>query len=65
MQGQLFTGCSSWRLRPHACAPLAPQAEVQARADEPGTAFWRLTEGRGSGDDKSAAGRLDFMLQVR
>jgi hypothetical protein len=37
---------------------------VHARADEPGIAFWRLTDGRGSPDDKTAAGRVDFVLQV-
>lgn len=41
------------------------QAEVQARARAPGTAVWRLSEGRGSGDPKGAAGRLDFVLQAR
>lgn len=41
------------------------QAEVHARADGPGTAFWRLTDGRGSPDDKTAAGRVDFVVQVR
>jgi hypothetical protein len=46
------------------CVPYG-QAEVHARADEPGTAFWRLTDGRGSPDDKTAAGRMDFVLQVR
>jgi DDHD domain len=41
------------------------QAEVHARADEPRTAFWRLTDGRVSPEDKTAAGRVDFVLQVR
>lgn len=41
------------------------QAEVQARARAPGTAVWRLSEGRGSGDPKGAVGRLDFVLQAR
>ena len=43
---------------------FAWQVEAGVRADESGTAFWRLTEGRGSEDGKSAAGRIDFVLQV-
>lgn len=37
---------------------------MHARARAPGTAFWRLTEGRGVGDPRASAGRLDFVLQV-